>query len=345
MIKKLSRWFSASARILPWREDPSPYRVWISEIMLQQTQVITVVPYFEKFITRFPTVESLASADLSEVLANWSGLGYYSRARNIHRAAGLVVAGGFPRDRAGWEELPGVGPYTAGAILSIAYHMPEAIVDGNVERVLSRMHRLKSRDKNKIWSLSRGLLGEAARLKVDPSVLNQGLMELGARVCKPKNPLCDVCPARSDCQAFAKGDVEKFPVKKPRVKSVDVQERTTAFVTKDFKVLVTLDESARWRKGLWDLPLEVKSSQNVYASKKDPKLQVKYVVTKHKVSRVISLKYFTHNAKNSSNQMMKANSDSRWIRLDEAITLPHGASLRKSLKVLSDAIQPQRCRS
>lgn len=332
MIKKLSQWFLSSARILPWRESPTPYRVWISEIMLQQTQVVTVVPYFERFIARFPTVEALAQAPLEDVLMHWSGLGYYSRARNIHQAAHKIVSSGFPQTREGWESLPGVGPYTAGAILSIAYHQPEAIVDGNVERVLSRLHRLKSRDKTKIWDLSRGLVREAARLKIDHSVLNQGLMELGARVCKPKNPLCEVCPVRASCEAFKKDDAEQFPVKKPRAKSVTVNESKTAYITKDKKVLIVLDEGARWRKGLWDLPDQTQET------KSDPILKVKYVVTKHHVQRKIQLKGVTAQVKKEATRVARSQKDAQWVKLGEVLTLPHGASLKKSLKALSDAL-------
>lgn len=333
-LKKCARWFENSARILPWRNQPTPYRVWISEIMLQQTQVVTVVPYFEKFIARFPDVESLANAPLEEVLTHWSGLGYYSRARNIHAAAGVIVREGFPQGRAGWEALPGVGPYTAGAILSIAYHAPEAIVDGNVERVLSRVHCFQSRDRETMWDASRKFLDVGVKAGIDPSVVNQGLMELGARVCKPKSPLCSECPLSGACQAFKRGEMESYPVKKVRAKSIEVKEVKTVYLSRDRKVLVTLDTKARWRKGLWDLPGdEFKDSKLKLLRSKIPELKVNYFVTKHKVTRTLKIKYV-----DLSSKRLKSTTTAQWVGLEDDFNFPYGSSLKKSLAKIGSAI-------
>jgi len=178
VLNQMAGWFERQQRILPWRENPDTYRVWISEIMLQQTQVVTVIPYFEKFIARFPTVQALAQAPEEDVLLHWAGLGYYSRARNIHRAAKIIdQAGCFPSTREGWLEIPGVGHYTAGAILSISLNQPEAILDGNVERVLSRARRVSrmkgdSFYKERLWRLSRIVVERAFDLKIPPRAAN-----------------------------------------------------------------------------------------------------------------------------------------------------------------------------
>ena len=233
----LGRWFERQKRVLPWRDAPTPYRVWVSEIMLQQTQVVTVVPYFERFMASFPTVERLAAASEDAVMKHWAGLGYYSRARNLHRAAQGVVTdsgGAFPADREGWESIPGVGPYTAGAILSIAYEKPEAILDGNVERVVSRFRTVTraggdSFYKQRLWRLSGLGVRQAASAGVSPSVFNQALMELGATVCTPKNPRCELCPVAEGCRARAMATHEAFPPKKARKPFVGVDESHVAF--------------------------------------------------------------------------------------------------------------------
>jgi A/G-specific adenine glycosylase len=213
-------WFGAHARVLPWRQVRTPYRVWLSEVMLQQTRVATVVPYFERFCARFPDVTALAAASEDEVLSLWSGLGYYSRGRNLHRAARLVAeerGGTFPNNGAALRELPGVGAYTAAAIASLAFGRAEAVVDGNVQRVLSRL----CDDATPVGS-SAGLARTRARAEAlvvaseAPGALNEALMELGALVCTPHSPACEACPWASACLAKAHGTVGERPVKTPR---------------------------------------------------------------------------------------------------------------------------------
>tara|TARA_Y100000590_G_scaffold470194_1_gene662679 strand:+ start:11779 stop:12852 length:1074 start_codon:yes stop_codon:yes gene_type:complete len=286
--RQLSDWFSSKKRELPWRSKPTPYRVWISEIMLQQTQVTTVIPYFENFMKYFPTLKSLATASEDEVLKQWAGLGYYSRARNLHKTAQMVYEKGrFPRTRADWEALPGIGPYTAGAILSISQNQPEAILDGNVERVLSRFFRVKesSPEKRKkiYWSLSSQILREAHQLGISPRVFNQALMELGALVCIPKAPRCVLCPLKTKCEGNRKGDASSFPLKKPRKQWKSIEEDVFCIVDSKKRVWVEKRKEGQWRAGLWDFP------QNLPIEKKKlkfkGKVQSRHIVTHHKILR------------------------------------------------------------
>jgi len=212
--RRLLAWFDRSARDLPWRRTRDPYAIWVSEIMLQQTRVDTVVPYYQRFIERFPTPAALAEADEDSVLASWSGLGYYRRARHLHRGVREVVArygGRVPRDREARLGLPGVGRYTAGAIGSIAFDIPEPVVDGNVARVLSRLRGIDgpagtARTDRALWEAAAELVrGER------PGDLNQALMELGATVCTPAAPGCGGCPVARRCVALREGRVEELP--------------------------------------------------------------------------------------------------------------------------------------
>lgn len=216
---RLLAWYDEHARDLPWRRTRDPYAIWVSEIMLQQTRVETVIPYFERFLARFPDVATLANATEDAVLSLWSGLGYYRRARLLHRGARVVHrehGGHVPQDRQARADLPGIGPYTAGAIGSIAFDRQEPIVDGNVARVLSRVHAITTPlgDKEtdaRLW-LEAGKLVRGPR----PGALNQALMELGATVCTVASPRCDVCPIRAGCIAQKTGCVDELPVPKKK---------------------------------------------------------------------------------------------------------------------------------
>lgn len=222
---RLLKWYDRHQRDLPWRRRHDAYGVWISEVMLQQTQVETVKPYFERFLTRFPTIQDLAGAPEDEVLTLWSGLGYYSRARNLHAAAKTICnqhAGEFPRDYDAALALKGVGRYTAGAVLSIAYNRSFPVVDGNVERVLTRV--LAERREVKSTPVQRRLWETAGELIPDgqASTFNQAIMELGALVCQPERPACEKCPIRTCCRARESGRPERYPQKKARRKTVPV---------------------------------------------------------------------------------------------------------------------------
>ncbi len=231
---RLLRWFRAHKRDLPWRASRDPYRVWIAEVMLQQTRIAAVMPYYDRFLKNLPDVESLARAPSVEVLKLWSGLGYYSRARNLHAAAKEIVLhhnGKFPRTLASALELRGVGPYIAAAVLSIAYDVPLGVLDGNVARVLARLRAIRGdlRDPRR-W---RGLTKTSQDwLACDsPGDWNQAVMELGETVCTPQNPRCKICPVAKWCRAYKLGLTGKIP--SPRIKRAPVHIRIAAAIFRD----------------------------------------------------------------------------------------------------------------
>jgi A/G-specific adenine glycosylase len=255
MRQRLRRWYEGERRELPWRATRDPYRIWVSEIMLQQTRVAAATPYYERFLAQFPNVEALAAASEDEVLTAWSGLGYYSRARNLLRAARLVVAGGgFPRDYDSIRALPGVGDYTAAAIASIAFGLAHAAVDGNVLRVLARV--LAERGDIGTSKIKKRISNEAARLldQRRPGEFNQALMELGATVCLPRLPQCARCPVATLCQARKRGLEHELPVKLRRAESVRV-EKTLLLIRKGDRVLLRRrDARSSQMAGFWELP-------------------------------------------------------------------------------------------
>lgn len=214
----LLEWYDRARRELPWRAKPGfkadPYRVWLSEIMLQQTGVKTVKPYFEAFLARWPTIQALGQASLGDVLAAWAGLGYYSRARNLHACAKLLANDGFPSDETGLRQLPGIGAYTAAAIAAIAFEAPAAAVDGNVERVITRLFSLGEplpAAKPRVRALAQSLVSRNR-----PGDYAQAMMDLGATICAPRSPACGNCPVRCFCSAAAAGDAERYPIKSPK---------------------------------------------------------------------------------------------------------------------------------
>jgi len=254
---KLRAWFRRRGRALPWRLSRDPYRIWVSEVMLQQTRAAAVVPYYERFLARYPDLQALARAPEAEVLESWSGLGYYSRARNLRRAAQEIVGareGKMPRTWQEWTELPGVGPYTAAAVASIAFGDPVAVLDGNVARVAARLTDYRRETGS---ARSREYLRGVAVALLDrrnPGEFNQALMELGATVCLPRSPRCGLCPVRSHCQAFALGVQEEVPVRPRRRRSVRLCV-SVAVVERGGKVLVAQrpPEASRMA-GFWELP-------------------------------------------------------------------------------------------
>jgi A/G-specific adenine glycosylase len=255
--EQLLNWYGENKRTLPWRENQDPYRVWVSEIMLQQTRVDTVIPYFERFTSLFPTLQDLAYADEEKVLKAWEGLGYYSRVRNLQTAVKEVCEsyGGkvpdTPRDIAG---LKGVGPYTAGAILSIAYGIPEPAVDGNVMRVLSRILLIEediSKPKTRV------LFENAVRELIsheDPSSFNQGMMELGALICTPKSPACLLCPMRELCKGFEEGKQNVLPVKLGKTKVRKAKIAAGILFGKDGRLLIHKRPSEGLLANMWEFP-------------------------------------------------------------------------------------------
>jgi A/G-specific adenine glycosylase len=244
--KQLLSWYDAHARDLPWRQNRNPYRVWVSEIMLQQTRVAAVIEHYQAFLRRFPTVQKLAAAREASVLAVWSGLGYYRRARMLHAAAKVVArerAGKFPETAAEWQELPGVGRYTAAAIASIALAEPVAVVDGNVERVLQRMLG-KPILGEQLWRLAESVLD-----RTRPGDFNQAMMELGATVCTPRVPACLTCPVMELCASRGElAGIERTEKQQKRVVHYAFNRRNGSVF------LVQRSKQARLMAGMWELP-------------------------------------------------------------------------------------------
>ncbi len=256
LTSRLLDWYRRSHRDLPWRRTRDPYRIWVSEVMLQQTQVATVIPYYARFLERFPDIESLARAPLDEVLKRWEGLGYYARARNLHAAARRVVSehgGAVPREPAVFRSLPGVGDYIAAAVPSIAFDAPLAVVDGNVKRVVARLVALaESVDRP---AGTRAVRENAQRLldRSHPGDFNQAMMELGAVVCRPASPLCGACPVAASCRALSLGDPAAFPVRDAR-RAVPTQHIAVGVVSRDGRVLITRRREDAMLGGLWEFP-------------------------------------------------------------------------------------------
>ena len=254
--RNLKRWYRRHARDLPWRKTPDPYRVWISEIMLQQTTVAAVIPYYERFLRQFPDVSSLAAARQEQVLQLWEGLGYYSRARNIHKTAGIVVGqydAQFPQDVASLMKLPGIGRYTAGAIASFAFDRRAPIVEANTLRLYSRLLGYEGDPRSAegqrlLWDFAETVLPQT-----QPGEFNQALMELGGTLCSPKEPSCEQCPVKSCCQALPADSVEQIP--RPAVKP-ETTPMTDAYLAIHAygKYLLWRRGETEWWTGLWDFP-------------------------------------------------------------------------------------------
>lgn len=255
--------YEANRRDLPWRRTRDPYGIWVSEIMLQQTRVATVIPYWERWMARFPTVEALAAAKEEDVMAAWAGLGYYSRARNLHRGARWVVAQGgrVPSDVARLREIPGVGAYTAGAIASIAFGARAALVDGNVSRVLARVLGIEEDVKStggqkRVWAAAERLMAALPEAR-EPGALNQGLMELGATVCTPAGvPACLICPVSGQCVARRDGREGELPVmpKRKPADALHLIQAVALWIERGGRVALARRGAEGLYAGLWELP-------------------------------------------------------------------------------------------
>lgn len=333
----LVQWYRKIRRDLPWRtENPDPYAVWVSEIMLQQTRVVTVEPFYIRWMQRFPNIRALAAADEQEVLRLWAGLGYYARARNLHRAARIVVEqhnGILPTARADLLRLPGIGEYTAGAILSIAMEKPEPIVDANVERVLARMTCLAlptGKARAALWKCAASLAdGEA------PGDTNQALMELGALVCRSMDPLCDDCPVLAWCQGATTPDPTAYPLPAEHRSTVIEHHACTILLDGDQVLLTHRPPHGLWG-GLWEFPRRVCEHQErpvecarralleiagITAGKMVEIHKVRHVVTHHQITlHGFTCLTWSHQPTNGL-----AHHELRWVPLAEAQSLPLSA--------------------
>lgn len=340
VVCALVKWYRVNARDLPWRREPfrsDPYSIAISEIMLQQTQVKTVIPYFERWMRSMPTVGAFAAAPLEAVLKQWEGLGYYRRVRNAHLAARKIMrdhGGHFPETFDDVLALPGVGRYTAGAICSLAYNQPTAILDGNVTRVLTRLFGIEGnpRDRevnNKLWAQAQALVSARG---VEPSQLNQALMELGALICVPRQAKCSLCPVRRDCFAFGANRVGEFPAPTPRAPSR--QRRFMAFlVRKEDRFLVRQRPEEGVNAGLWEfpnieIPLSARQPARLAApfslTPGKPLLRVRHAITNSRILLEVFNASFT----------APPIPFGLWKTLAEARQLPFAAAHRKVLDTL-----------
>lgn len=352
--RRLLSWYRAHGRSLPWRESADPYHVLVSEIMLQQTRVSAVIPYYQRFLRRFPTLDALASASVDEVLAVWSGLGYYGRARRLQEAARIIVrkhGGKFPTAPDAVRELPGVGRYTAGAVLSIAFGQPEPVVDGNVSRVLSRLHGLEGDLRSA--KLTRRLWEEAAEFldPRHPGDFNQALMELGATICVPVRPECPRCPVKLGCVAYASGRQDELPTAQPRAASERVRAAAVV-LRRGGRVLLIQRRDKGLLQGLWEFPW-VEGADALPASLPDAlrrrhRLDVELEESLGEVRHGIlhrRIHVVVH-----SGRLLQAPSRTaprgpwRWVAAHES-NVPLAASARKILQLLSDRRSPSPGRS
>jgi A/G-specific adenine glycosylase len=325
---KLSRlllnWYRKGHRDLPWRQTSDPYRIWVSEIMLQQTRAQAVIPYYERFLTRFPSAAALAAASEEEVLALWSGLGYYSRARNLRLAAQHVTnSGGFPRDYEAIRALPGIGDYTAAAIASIAFGLPRVVVDGNVMRVVARLEA----DSGDIASpRTRERFRATAQAWLDTKQaggFNQALMELGATVCLPKNPQCLLCPLSTHCQARQQGATAQYPVKLRKTAPVEIASELL-LLQKGKKVLLRLTEAgSRRMAGFWELP----SPEQLPGARIGKRLgEFRHTITHH---------HYTFTVRQASGRA--AGAAFQWFDLARLAEIPLSTTARKALELARNA--------
>jgi A/G-specific adenine glycosylase len=345
--RRLLAWYARSCRRLPWRETRDAYRIWVSEVMLQQTQVKTALPYYRRFLGRLPTLRKLAAADLEVVLKLWEGLGYYARARNLHRAAGIVIArGGRIPDR--WEDfrpLPGVGDYIAAAVLSMAFSRPHAVVDGNVKRVLARLLAIAApinrAASHKVFQATADRLLARRR----PGDFNQALMELGALVCTPASPDCAACPLSAVCAAHGSGRVADYP-RRVAARPIPAAEIAVGVVFKNGRVLITRRPEQGLLGGLWEFPggklrpgespaaacaREIKEEVNLDVIVAEPLAQVRHAYSHLRVHlHVFGCRFAAGRVR------LKGPVDHRWIRIAEIDRFAFPKANHKFIPVLKE---------
>ena len=344
---KLLRWYRQQKRDLPWRRNPTPYRVLVSEIMLQQTTVKTVIPYYRRFLKKFPSLKSLATSSETDVLQLWSGLGYYARARNLRRIAQICASdfrGRVPKDVSTLQTLPGIGAYTAGAIASIAYDQRAALVDGNVARVLARYFAISADPKTtagqkKFWQLAEQKLPR--RYCGD---FNQALMELGATICTPLRPSCPLCPLRSDCSAYQEDRVAQLPRLAKRIQYRSVQ-LTAALIMKRGRLLMLQRPAKGVLRDMWEFPViegDLDSLQAAYQwqlPEGRALRPVRHAIMDQRIT--IQPWLFELNGELNGAALPTPRSSSRWVQTSKISALPTSSMIHKLTALLaSDPTRP-----
>ena len=330
--RKLARWYDTAKRDLPWRRTPAPYAITVSEIMLQQTQVVTVIPYYERWLKLFPTWQALACTKEHDVIKAWEGLGYYRRARNLQALAKAVAreGGELPRDEEGLRALPGIGPYTAAAVGSIAFGLPLAVLDGNVMRVLTRLLALRDdisrpQTREKLQEIANEFLD-----KRDPSTHNQAVMELGATVCLPRNPLCLICPLQEGCSG--RDRAEELPVKS-RVAQVKRTEIVAIIKKGRSFYCEQVSEGKPWH-GLWRFP----DFDPARMEQGDVIARIKYGITRYSVTmQAVSAKWKDVKVAVAATRVCRATEahpTGRYLTADEMHALAFAAPHRKVIRLL-----------
>lgn len=345
----LIKWYHKHQRELPWRESNDPYAIWISEAMLQQTQVSTVIPYFKKFLRQFPDIHALAQANLESVLKIWEGMGYYARARNLHRAAALIVKryqGKIPSSVEELKTLPGVGDYIASAVSSIAFQNPCPVVDGNVKRVLSRIFLIDTPVND---SSSHKVFYPVALRFVDihsqnhQGIFNQAIMELGALICRPRKPDCTKCPVLSFCQAYKQGLIHQFPRRHKKQKTPEYLV-SAAILRKNGKILITRRKLEGHLGGLWEFPggkvlenetpqqaciREIKEEVNLDISVDKLLTRIKHAYTHFKIKMdIFNCTYISGELK------LNGPMDYRWVKAHELALFPFPGADRKFMHLI-----------
>lgn len=341
----LLTWFHASARPLPWRENRDPYRIWISEVMLQQTQVVTVIPYFHRFLQRFPTLQDLAAADEQAVLRLWEGLGYYRRARDLLRAARRLAEHNhatIPDDPEFVRGLPGFGRYTTNAVLSQAYDRQVPILEANSQRVLCRLFAVEtdpreSATQKTLWALAESLVPEQS-----PGNFNQAIMELGALVCTPASPDCGVCPLQRHCAAHRQNRQHELPIRAKKAALVAVEEVAIVVRKRDRVLLVQRPDGGRWER-MWEFPHDALGESETHASAArrllatlalegdvhEPFATIRHGVTRFRITMACVL------VRHRRGRVRKASyPEAQWVRLDDLHHYPLSAPQRRVARLL-----------
>lgn len=340
LTSRLLNWYREHGRELPWRDHPDPYAVWVSEVMLQQTRVETVIPYFEKWMHLFSTVQELAAATEQDVLNAWEGLGYYSRARNLHNAAKIVVElhrGELPRELNGLRKLPGIGRYTAGAIASIAFGMDEPVLDGNIRRVFARLFDVSNPADSPVgekilWQLAREHLPEG-----QAGDYNQALMDLGATICLPRSPRCLICPLMEFCEARIKGTQEERPVLKPK-KETPQYVHAAGVILKGKTVLLAKRPAKGLLGGMWEFPngrVEGKPAEEIVSALESGyRLKVRKGETLGIVKHAYTHFRVTVHAYRCELVSMSKENHLKWVKLNELDEYPMGKVDRQIARML-----------